>query len=273
MLTQSLPFGEVWRGFYFMLITLLHNIQTASALLSSGFQLARNLKKEFGVLTFVESAVDGNVQKDSLEKYFSENGFEDVKVIFSQKPVKQLAEICEENEASFLMIQWSNSQKKQLKNYLKYCRDLRIPYLFFKDEFTLINFEKVLVPVGFLIEDYEKTQFASAFGRFCGSEITILQANDYGSKAKTTVEKMKLIFDKFDFEYKVEKAKSDSFKFDKEGVLKAEKENYGVVLVSASRDYGLDDVIFGPKELHLVKKSPVPLLLINPRGDLYTLCD
>ncbi len=225
------------------------------------------------MLTFVESVEEVNAKKDSLEKYFSENGFEDVKIIVSHKPVKQFAEICEENEASFLMIQWSNSQNKQLKNYLKYCRDLRIPYLLFKDDFPPISFEKVLVPVGFLVEEYEKTQFASAFGRFCGSEITVLQANDYGSKAKTTVEKMKLIFDKFDFEYKVEKAKSDSFKLDKEAIQKAEKDNYGVVLVSASRDYGLDDVIFGPKELHLVKKSPVPLLLINPHGDLYTLCD
>lgn len=221
----------------------------------------------------MESVEEVNAKKDSLEKYFSENGFEDVKIIVSHKPVKQFAEICEENEASFLMIQWSNSQNKQLKNYLKYCRDLRIPYLLFKDDFPPISFEKVLVPVGFLVEEYEKTQFASAFGRFCGSEITVLQANDYGSKAKTTVEKMKLIFDKFDFEYKVEKAKSDSFKLDKEAIQKAEKDNYGVVLVSASRDYGLDDVIFGPKELHLVKKSPVPLLLINPHGDLYTLCD
>jgi len=59
----------------------------------------------------------------------------------------------------------------------------------------------------------------------------------------------------------------------KEAVAKAEKEKYGIVLLSASRDYGLDDIIFGPKERHLIQKSTVPVLLVNPRGDLYALCD
>ena len=35
----------------------------------------------------------------------------------------------------------------------------------------------------------------------------------------------------------------------------------------------LDDIIFGPKEQHMVKKSEKPVLLVNPRGDLYALCD
>ena len=129
------------------------------------------------------------------------------------------------------------------------------------------------MPVGFLMEEYEKAQFASAFGRFCGAEITLIQANDYGSKAATTVEKMKDLFDKFSLKYRVEKGEKDSFKLDNEAILKAQIEKYDIVIVSASREYGLDDVIFGPKEQHLIRKSSVPLLMVNPRGDLYALCD
>ena len=70
-----------------------------------------------------------------------------------------------------------------------------------------------------------------------------------------------------------EKASTDSFSVEKEAVARAQREGYGVVIISASRDYGLDDLLLGPKELHLVRKSTVPLLLVNPRGDLYTLCD
>lgn len=256
-----------------MLTVLLQNIHTASNLLRSGYQLARNLKKDFGVIVFVENEKEVKVWEESTEKHLSANGFQDVRVIIRQNSVRNLAAECEALEASLLMMQWDNSMNKQLKKYLKYCRDLRIPYLFFKDDFSEMSFEKVLVTVGFLIEDYEKTQFASAFGRFCNSQILVLQANDYGSKAGRTVDKMTQIFDKFNLNYSVEKAKADSFKLDKEAVLKGEIENFGVVIVSASRDYGLDDVVFGPKELHLVRKSTVPLLLINPRGDLYTLCD
>jgi hypothetical protein len=84
---------------------------------------------------------------------------------------------------------------------------------------------------------------------------------------------MKELFDKFDFRYMQEKASTDSFSVEKEAVARAQREGYGVVIISASRDYGLDDLLLGPKELHLVRKSTVPLLLVNPRGDLYTLCD
>jgi hypothetical protein len=84
---------------------------------------------------------------------------------------------------------------------------------------------------------------------------------------------MKELFDKFDFRYRQEKASTDSFSVEKEAVARAQREGYGVVIISASRDYGLDDLLLGPKELHLVRKSTVPLLLVNPRGDLYTLCD
>nr|MBP7369599.1 universal stress protein [Paludibacteraceae bacterium] len=68
-------------------------------------------------------------------------------------------------------------------------------------------------------------------------------------------------------------AQSDSFKIDKEAIEKAVEMGAGLVIISASRDYGLDDILFGPKELHLIRKSPVPLLLVNPRSDLYALCD
>jgi len=100
-----------------------------------------------------------------------------------------------------------------------------------------------------------------------------LLLGDYGSKAATTTDKMKTILDKFQLPYTVEKAQSDSFKIDREAIEKAVEMGGGLVIISASRDYGLDDILFGPKELHLIRKSPVPLLLVNPRSDLYALCD
>ena len=62
-------------------------------------------------------------------------------------------------------------------------------------------------------------------------------------------------------------------KIEMEAVNIAETKQVGLIIVSASRDYGLDDILFGPKESHVVKKSNIPVLLVNPRGDLYALCD
>ena len=46
-----------------------------------------------------------------------------------------------------------------------------------------------------------------------------------------------------------------------------------MIVWTASRDYGLDDLIFGPAERKLILRSVVPIALLNPRGDLFSLCD
>lgn len=187
--------------------------------------------------------------------------------------IKQLSAYCEENEVSFLLIQLTENKPRKIQQLLNACRDLRIPYLLFKNSFEKLQTEKILLPVNFLEEEVEKAQFASAFGRFCNSEIHILQANDYGTKAATNVERMQELFNKFDLKVQVQKANNDSFKVDKEAVNKAIELKTGLIIITASREYGLDDILFGPSEQHLIRKSSIPLLIVNPRADLYALCD
>ncbi|MDR2824240.1 MAG: universal stress protein [Prevotellaceae bacterium] len=187
--------------------------------------------------------------------------------------VENLAEFCEREEVSFLLMQLAENRASILQKQLNACHDLRIPYIFYKNDFKILEAKKILVPVTFLEEEIEKAQFAAAFGRFFGTSITVLQANDYGSKAKITVRKMINLLDKFSLAYEVKIARRDSFKLEKEAVEIAEKENYDLLLISASRTYGLDDVIFGPHERKTVLQSRVPVILVNPRADLYALCD
>jgi hypothetical protein len=173
----------------------------------------------------------------------------------------------------FLFVQLKKKKRSEIQNILNNCRQLRIPYILFSNEYKFINLNKVIVPVSFLEEEIEKTQFATAFGRFCNAHIILLQSADYGSKAATTISKMTELFSKFNFSWETIRARKDSFKVNSEALTLAEQTNAGLIIVSASRDYGLDDIIFGPKEMHLIKKSGIPLMLVNPRGDLYTLCD
>jgi nucleotide-binding universal stress UspA family protein len=187
--------------------------------------------------------------------------------------LNNLSNFCEEKEVSFLFIQLIENKARKIQQLLNACRELRIPYIIYKNSFENLRTNKIILPVNFLEEEVEKAQFASAFGRFCNSEIYILQANDYGSKAATNVERMQELFNKFDLNLQVEKAKGDSFKVDKEAVNKAIELKAGLIIITASRDYGLDDILFGPREQHLIRKSSIPLLIVNPRADLYALCD
>lgn len=251
-----------------MVLVHIQQINTAKVLLQSASILATQLLKTFGVLSFVDADELMAARENELNEFLPET-----QITVRNSKTNTISFVCEELEASFLFIQLPDTNSKSIRGLLNACRDLRIPYVLYKDSFTELGLTKVMLPIGFLEEELEKAQFAAAFGRFCGSEIIMLLANDYGSKAASNAEKMKLLFDNFKFKYTVEKATKDSFKVEAESIQVAEKEQAGIIIISASRDYGLDDILFGPKEYHVVKKSKVPVLLVNPRGDLYALCD
>jgi len=225
-----------------MVLTIIQDKNTSQVLEESTLLLAKMLGKEYAIADFVTC-------------------------------LNQLNAYCEQNEVSFLFIQLIENKARKIQQLLNACRELRIPYMLYKNSFEKLLTEKILLPVNFLEEELKKAQFASAFGRFCNSEIHILQANDYGTKAATNVVRMQELFNKFDLKVQVEKAKGDSFKVDKEAVNKAIELKAGLIIVTASREYGLDDIFFGPREQHLIRKSFIPLLIVNPRADLYALCD
>ena len=256
-----------------MVLIQILEINTSQVLLQSASLLSAQLKKKLSVFYFVEREESITERENELTEFLKEQKLSDTPVTILNSKTNTITSVCEELDASFLFIQLPGLQSKMIRSFLNECRELRIPYLFYKDSFTGLDLNKVLVPIGFLEEEIEKAQFASAFGRFCNSKIIMLLAKDYGSKAATTAEKMKLLFDKFKLDYTLEKATKDSFKVDVESIQVAEKVKAGMIIISASRDYGLDDILFGPKEYHVIKKSPIPVLLVNPRGDLYALCD
>ena len=256
-----------------MVLIQIQQTETAKILFNSASQLAVQLKKTVGVFSLVDNNELISEREDELNEFIKEACLNNTQVVVRNSNNSTITSVCEEIDASFLFIQLPEGKTKNIRHLLNDCRELRIPYLLYKDSFDALDLTKVIVPVGFLEEEIEKAQFASAFGRFCQSEIKMLLANDYGSKAAVTVEKMKLLFDKFHLNYTLDKASKDSFKVEVEAIQVAEKENAGMIIISASRDYGLDDLLFGPKEYHVIKKSAIPVLLVNPRGDLYTLCD
>lgn len=191
------------------------------------------------------------------------------KGVFFEK-LLEIDNLVQQHEPAMLV--FDLAKNSQIQPYLNACRHLRIPYCFVKPE-QKIDFSHVAVPVTFLTEEKEKAPFVALFGRFWGSQIAIFEPKDYGTKAKKNVEAITALFDSLQLKYTIAKGKKDSFGIEKEVVLAAPTLNFGVVVVSASREYGLDDLIFGSKEKKILQKSEIPVMLINPRADLYTLCD
>jgi glutaredoxin len=180
--------------------------------------------------------------------------------------------LIEEKDAALLVIGLNSN--KEIQFYLNKCRELRVPYIFVNNDIAAnFDIKNIILPITNLEEDREKGPFSSSFARHFNCPITIYQPNDYGSKAETNIEAMKNLFNSLNLQYSTQKGKKDSNGIELESAILNKNNQNSILIISASRDYGLDDIIFGPKERKIIKNTNLPIMLINPRGDLYALCD
>ena len=130
-----------------------------------------------------------------------------------------------------------------------------------------------------LEEETYKAEICTYIARRTGAHIILLQANDYGSHARQNVNRIvthiKNVSEKSGMEisYEVALARKDSFKLIQEAAERQRDFRHDLLILTASRDYGLDDILFGPPERKAIQRALVPVLLVNPREDLFSLCD
>ena len=183
-----------------------------------------------------------------------------------------------ETEADLIVYSCA-ARSRSVQHRLNVSRELRCPYIIltpamhYPAEGVLNN---VLAPVTMLEEEVHKAELLSHLARYTGAAITLLTAHDYGSRAQTNTDKIHTFLCSrqedlgMTFHIDRQTAKSDSMSLYKE--VPAIR-SVDAVVWTASRDYGLDDIIFGPAERKIILHSVVPIILLNPRGDLYSLCD
>ena len=192
-----------------------------------------------------------------------------------------------EMEADFLFYA-TGSRSRLVQHWLNLSRELRVPYVFLTPQmhFPLNSsnslnpstpiLTSVLAPVTMLEEEVHKAELLSHLARYTDASLTLLTAHDYGSRARTNTDKIRTFLETRQkdlgkqFVITEQTAKADSLSLHKE-VMSLRTAD--LIVWTASRDYGLDDLIFGPAERKLILHSAVPVVLLNPRGDLFSLCD
>lgn len=202
---------------------------------------------------------------DNLGKTFEETSFS----------LADTDEICQNKAADMVVFTCYNSGR-DIQQVLNACRNLRIPYLILTPQMqvqAIKSSDNIDIPITMFEEELSKAQIATALGRFCGTHTTLIQANDYGTRAEKNVGKISTLIDKFNLPYTITKGKKDSYGVELESAVSRQSDNTSLLVITASRDYGMDDIIFGPKERKIIKRAAIPVLLLNPRGDLYSLCD
>ena len=192
-----------------------------------------------------------------------------------------------------IRVEYCDGTRHSVQRTLDVCREERRPYLVIKNNCSAQQsccsevqkgLSRILVPVSMLEEDVYKAEICTYLARKTGAHIILLRANDYGSKAKQNTQRIithiQTISERTgtSISYEERTSKRDSFHIHKElpqlvSDIQDEDKGEVLILLTASREYGLDDWLLGPPEQYVVYKSPAPVMLINPRADLFSLCD
>ena len=201
-----------------------------------------------------------------------------------------------------IRVEYCDGTRRGVQHVLDACREERRPYLIIKDEelrmknfssectTSVVNstfdiphstFSTILVPVTMLEEEVYKAEICTYLARKTGAHLILLRANDYGSKAKKNTQRIithiQSVAERTGTTISYEEcvAKGDSFRIHKElhQLPIADNKYPTLILLTASREYGLDDWLFGPPEQYVIRHSQVPVMLVNPRADLFSLCD
>lgn len=177
-------------------------------------------------------------------------------------------------------IQQCPNTRRDVRRALDACRDERRPYLLLTPDMTRRPLRRILVPVSMLEEETYKGEICTWLARKAGVTIDLLCAHDYGSSARRNTERIathiRAVAEQSgtDIRYNILQARKDSFHLMREAADATHvSDTYDLLVLTASREYGLDDWLFGPPELYAVRRSRVPVLLVNPRADLFSLCD
>ena len=177
-----------------------------------------------------------------------------------------------------IRLEHCDNSRREIQHVLDTCREERRPYVITTPlTSNLSPLTSILVPVTMLEEEVYKAEICTYLARKTGAHLILLRANDYGSKAKQNTQRIITHIQSISertgttITYEERVAKGDSFHIHKE--LHNYPTDFQLILLTASREYGLDDWLFGPPEQYVIRHSKVPVMLINPRADLFSLCD
>ena len=193
----------------------------------------------------------------------------------TRRGVQQVLDACREERRPYLVIKEQGTKSKDIALTTDQTNQKGL------DSWFLLPGSSILVPVTMLEEEVYKAEICTYLARKTGAHLILLRANDYGSKAKRNTQRIithiqtiaERTGDNITYEERV--AKGDSFHIHKElHQLPITNNRYpNLIFLTASREYGLDDWLFGPPEQYVIRHSPVPVMLVNPRADLFSLCD
>lgn len=202
-------------------------------------------------------------------------------VVLEKKDTRGMDTVIEENNGIIAVAPVHGRNEKRFfhaGSLLKMFRTARIPYLLCASPPHEDLYEKLVLPVNYYIENKEKALWASYFGRFHKTKLHIIHTSyrdkGYRLLLENILKFIRQFFNEFDLRYEFHLIEKPLRGIDRYSPEFARQIHAGMVIVMTTLEYAPDDYLFGPVELKIMKEiSEIPVMFINPRKDLYCMCD
>jgi nucleotide-binding universal stress UspA family protein len=157
-------------------------------------------------------------------------------------------------------------------------RELRIPLLIVQNKMPdAQTFRQIILPVDFSKESKEKASWAGYFSKLNHSAITIIHTSYsddfFATQLRNNLILIKKLFNTLNAAFEIHKAEKVRYGIDRYGVAYAKMKGAGMIIIMTTKEMGIDDFFLGPREKRIItNEDQLPVMMINPRDDLYVPC-
>jgi len=245
-----------------------------------GIQIALILKKDLCLIYFISS-------EDINERISAEARLEViagrisskvanlvVHCMISEKPLKDmLTDLAEVYDALLLA-----APKTAAPSLLKVLPDSGFPFLFVSGTKQVENFYRnIIVPVGYMKRSKDLALWASYLGRNNNAIVELITSRESGSADNKSVLKnlssIKRLYGNFSFQYKILDSNSPTWKLAKAAHNYVMGCECSMLMLAVSHKSNFIDNLLGLSEKKIIERSgQIPVMCINSKRDLYTLC-
>ena len=154
----------------------------------------------------------------------------------------------------------------------------RVAYLLCPPESKPSNYDKVVLTLNNASESKEKTLWASYFGRFAGSQIVLYYRrykDEYHQKQlNLNIAFARKIFEQFKIPLITLHSENTKTQLDIQASDYAKENNCSLVICQTTKNKSFADRLLGLEEVRVLKNmKKTPVLFLNPRNDLFILCE
>jgi len=185
-----------------------------------------------------------------------------------------VSRIAEEYDAIMVVL-----TSDKLKPKIRALQESQIPFLFVKGKSPKdLRYDRVMLPVDYRKVMKDTSLWASYFARFNQSEVDVFSARETNKENQTMVKKnlkfIEQLLLKLELDVNFGHAQKGSFGLPFEALDKCKNEGHNLMIIPASQHISLLDLMIGLPETKLIRQAAeVPVMCINPKRDMYILCD